>query len=332
FTRYTPAAGIPELRNAVAEQACRDWQWPELAAENVVVTVGGKQALFNLMLAVLNPGDEAVIFAPYWVSYPEMVRLAGGRPVIVPTPMDARFQPNAEALEKAITPRTRLVILNSPSNPTGVAFDRRTVEELADVLRAHPNVWIATDEIYRKILFSGRTHHSIARIAPDLRDRIVIVDGVSKSWRMTGWRIGFAIGPRAVIRAMAAIQGQSTSNACSIAQKAALAALRADEAEIRAMTAQYEARAKWLATQLSKAPGLRFIEPDGAFYLFLDVSARLQAGEDDVAFCTRMLEEAGVGLVPGSAFGMPGFVRLSFAVAEETLREAARRLLHALGA
>jgi len=329
LTRYTPAAGIPELRKAVAE-----WIERELGlvctAQEVVVTVGAKQALFNLMLAVLDYNDEVIIPAPYWVSYPEMAKLAGARVRIVPTREEDGFRLQPHQLAAAITPRTRLLILNSPSNPTGICYDRPHLEALAEVLRRHARIVIASDEIYRKIVFD-RPHVSLVQVAPDLADRTVIIDGVSKAWRMTGWRIGFAIGPRAIIDAMIKIQGQSTSNACSIAQKAALAAIQSDPSCVAEMVERYRRRRDWILQRLGELPGVRCIRPEGAFYLFASVERALRAGETDVAFCTRMLEEAGVALVPGSAFGAPGYVRISYATSEENLEKALDRLARALG-
>ncbi len=329
FTRYTPAAGIPELRNAVAAMMQRELGIA-CSADEVVITVGGKQALFNLMLALLDPGDEVVIPAPYWVSYPEMARLAGARPVIVPTQAEAHFKLSPEALAAAITPRTRLFVLNSPSNPTGMRYTAEELGALSEVLRAHPRVWIVSDEIYRKILFDGAQHASIVQVAPDLAERTVIIDGASKAYRMTGLRVGFAIGPKPLMRVMAAIQGQSTSNTCAIAQRMALAAIQSEDDGIAEMCEAFARRRNRVLEVLGGIDGVRLPKPEGAFYAFPDLSARLQ-NEDDVAFCTRLLEEEGVAVVPGSAFGAPGCVRISYAVADEELEEALTRFVRALG-
>ena len=330
FTRYTPAAGIPELREAVAAMMRRELGL-SCAANEVVVTVGGKQALFNLMLALLDEGDEVIVPAPYWVSYPEMARLAGARPVIVPTTAEADFKLAPDQLAAAITPRTRLFVLNSPSNPTGMRYTAEELAGLAEVLRAHPRIWIASDEIYRKILFGGATHASIVQVAPDLAARTVIVDGASKAYRMTGLRVGFAVGPEPLIRVMAAIQGQSTSNTCAIAQRMALAALESGDDGIAEMRRVFEARRDRVLEVLRGVEGVRLPRPEGAFYAFPDLSAVL-GDEDDAAFCTRLLEEEGVAIVPGSAFGAPGCVRISYAVADADLEEALARLVRALPA
>ena len=331
FTRYTPAAGIPELREAVARMF-REELGLAVAAEQVVITAGGKQALFNLMLALLGEGDEVIIPAPYWVSYPEMAKLAGARPVIVPTRAEDGFRLRPEALDAAITPRTRLFVLNSPSNPTGMRYTREELAALAEVLRAHPSIWIASDEIYRKILFDGAEHVSIVQVAPDLAARTVIVDGASKAYRMTGLRIGFAAGPAETIRAMIAIQGQSTSNPCSIAQRMALAAITSEDDGIAEMNRIFQRRRDRIVETLGAVPGVRLPVPEGAFYAFPDLAAALPASEDDARFCERILEEEGVAVVPGSAFGAPGCVRISFAVAEAELEEALARIVRALGA
>ncbi len=331
FTRYTPAAGIPELREAVARMF-REELGLAVAAEQVVITAGGKQALFNLMLALLGEGDEVIIPAPYWVSYPEMAKLAGARPVIVPTRAEDGFRLRPEALDAAITPRTRLFVLNSPSNPTGMRYTREELAALAEVLRAHPSIWIASDEIYRKILFDGVEHVSIVQVAPDLAARTVIVDGASKAYRMTGLRIGFAAGPAEIIRAMIAIQGQSTSNPCSIAQRMALAAITSEDDGIAEMNRIFQRRRDRVVETLGAVPGVHLPVPEGAFYAFPDLAAALPANEDDARFCERLLEEEGVAVVPGSAFGAPGCVRISFAVAEAELEEALARIVRALGA
>ncbi len=337
FTRYTAVAGIPELREAVAEKFRRD-NGLDCTAEDVLVSTGGKQCIYNLLQAMIDDGDEVIIPAPYWVSYPDMARLAGGEPVIVETRAEDRFKLTPEALEAAITPRTRLLFLNSPSNPTGVAYDADDLAALGEVLRRHPDIAIASDDMYEKILFDGRPFATFAQVNPDLAGRTITLNGVSKAWCMTGWRIGFCTGPRHLIAAMAKIQGQSTSNPNAIAQKAALAALTGPTDELDAMVRTYETRRGWLVDALNAIPGAHCMTPDGAFYVFPSIEGWLgrRAGdrllEDDIAICEWLLEEAGVALVPGAAFGAPGHVRISYAVAQETLEEAIRRIRRATDA
>ncbi|MDX8401267.1 MAG: pyridoxal phosphate-dependent aminotransferase [Mariprofundaceae bacterium] len=337
FTRYTAVAGIPELREAVAEKFRRD-NGLDCTAEDVLISSGGKQCIYNLLQAMIDDGDEVIIPAPYWVSYPDMVLLAGGKPVIVPTRAEDRFKLTPEALESAITPRTRLLFLNSPSNPTGVAYGEADLAALGEVLRHHPGVALASDDMYEKILFDGLSFVTFAQVNPDLADRTITLNGVSKAWCMTGWRIGFCTGPRALIRAMAKIQGQSTSNPNAIAQKAALAALTGPTDEMETMVRTYETRRGWLVAALNEIEGVECMMPDGAFYVFPAIAGWLgkRAGErlleDDVAVCEWLLDEAGVALVPGTAFGAPGHVRISYAVSQDTLAEAVRRIRAAVAA
>jgi len=335
FTRYTAVPGIPELRRAIAEKFRRDNEL-DYEPEDILVSSGGKQCIFNLLMALLNDGDEVVIPAPYWVSYPDMVLLAGGEPVIVETTAEADFKLTAAQLEAAITPRTRLLFINSPSNPTGMAYRHEDLAALGEVVRSHPDIVVATDDMYEKILFDGRRFATFAQVNPDLKDRTVTLNGVSKAYCMTGWRIGFCAGPRELIKAMSKIQGQSTSNPNSIAQKAALAALTGPTDELEEMVRTYETRRGWLVDAINAIPGMHAILPDGAFYVFPSVEGfigKTTAGgrvlKDDVAICEWLLEEAGVALVPGTAFGSPGHVRFSYAVAQETLEEAVSRIAQA---
>ncbi|MDX8408400.1 MAG: pyridoxal phosphate-dependent aminotransferase, partial [Mariprofundaceae bacterium] len=270
FTRYTAVPGIPELRQAIAEKFKRDNDL-DYAPEDILVSTGGKQCIFNLLMALINEGDEAVIPAPYWVSYPDMVLLAEGRPVIVETTAEADFKLTAAQLEAAITPRTRLLFLNSPSNPTGMAYSHDDLAALGTVIRKHPNIIVATDDMYEKILFDGKRFATFAQVNPDLKDQTVTLNGVSKAYCMTGWRIGFCAGPRELIKAMSKIQGQSTSNANAIAQKAALAALTGPTDELEEMVATYESRRTWLVDAINAIPGMHSIVPDGAFYVFPSV-------------------------------------------------------------
>ncbi len=327
FTRYTAVEGIVELRQAIVDKLAAD-QGLEYGLDQVIVSTGGKQSIFNLCQALLNPGDEAIITAPYWVSYPDMVRLSGGEPVIVSAGQDQGFKMSPRQLAAAITDKTRLVMLNSPSNPTGVAYTREDWAQLADVLRDHPEIVIATDDMYEKILWADEPFSNIAMVAPDLLPRTVVLNGVSKAYAMTGWRIGYAAGPADLIKAMKVIQSQSTSGACSIAQKAALEAIAGDQSEIDAMVSAFRERHDYVVEALNALPGVTCLPGQGAFYSFPDVSVAMKALgiDDDVAFAEHLLEKAGVAVVPGSAFGAPGHVRLSYATSLDALREAIDRI------
>ncbi len=335
FTRYTPVAGIPELRAAIAEKFRRD-NGLDCKPEAVLVSTGGKQCIYNMLQAMLDEGDEVIIPAPYWVSYPDMTLLADGMPVIVRTGAGNGFKLTPEQLEDAITERTRLVMLNSPSNPTGMVYDEAELAALGEVVRRHPHVAVACDDMYEKILFDSRRFFTFAQVNPDLAERTITLNGVSKAWCMTGWRIGFCTGPEHLIRAMTKIQSQSTSNPCSIAQKAALAALNGPDDELREMVTTYETRREWLVAALNDIPGVDCLTPQGAFYVFPAIGPWLGRKTadgcelaDDVAVCEWLLEEAGVALVPGTAFGAPGHVRISYAVDQATLEEAVNRIARA---
>ena len=332
FTRYTAVPGIPELRAAIAEKFRRDNDL-DYGADDILVSTGGKQCIYNLLMAMINPGDEVIIPAPYWVSYPDMVLLAEGAPVTVTTTAETDFKLTAEQLQAAITNKTRLLIINSPSNPTGMAYSADDLAALGEVLRQYPHIAVATDDMYEKILFDGRTFATFAQVNPDLKERTITLNGVSKAYCMTGWRIGFCAGPPHLIKAMSKIQGQSTSNPNAIAQKAALAALTGPTDELKEMVRTYESRRTWLVDALNRIPGMNCITPDGAFYVFPSVAGWLgkttPSGtllEDDVAICEWLLEDAGVALVPGTAFGAPGFIRFSYAVSQDTLEDAVARI------
>ncbi|ATX82439.1 aspartate aminotransferase [Mariprofundus ferrinatatus] len=335
FTRYTAVAGIPELRKAVAEKFKRDNDL-DYSPEDIMVSTGGKQCIFNLLMAVMNPGDRAIIPAPYWVSYPDMVKLAEGTPVIVNTTAENSFKITGAQLEEVLCENSKVLFLNSPSNPTGMAY---TAEELADigrVVRKYPDLIVATDDMYEKILFDGKKFATFAQVNPDLKDQTVTLNGVSKAYCMTGWRIGFCAGPSVIIKAMGKIQGQSTSNPNSIAQKAALAALTGPTDELDEMVRTYETRRTWLVEAINAIPGMHAIMPDGAFYVFPSVDGWIgkttPSGitlSDDVKVCEWLLEEAGVALVPGTEFGSPGHIRFSYAVSQEVLEDAVNRIAKA---
>ena len=335
FTRYTAVPGIPELRQAIADKFRRDNDL-DYAPENIEVSAGGKQSIYNLLMAVIDKGDEAIIPAPYWVSYPDMTLLAEGVPVIVPTTDAADFKLTAEQLEAAITTKTKMLFLNSPSNPTGMAYTAEELKALGEVIRRHPNIIVASDDMYEKILFDGKTFATFAQVNPDLKEQTVTLNGVSKAYCMTGWRIGYCAGPIDIIKAMNKIQGQSTSNPNSIAQKAALAAITGPTDELDEMVRTYETRRSWLVDAINAIPGMHCISPDGAFYIFPSVAGWIgkttASGKtlpDDIAICEWLLEEAGVALVPGTAFGSPGHMRISYAVAQETLEDAVNRIAKA---
>ena len=334
-TRYTDVAGTIELREAVAGKF-RTENSIECGAGDVIVGTGAKQLIFNAMLATLDPGDEVIIPAPSWVSYPDMALIGEGRPVVVPCGAEAGFKIGAEGLERAITPRSRWLILNSPGNPTGAVYGAGELGELASVLRRHPRVAVISDDIYERILFGGGGFATLAGVAPDLAGRVLTVNGVSKSMAMTGWRIGYATGPADLIGAMAKLQGQSTTCASSIGQAAALAALRdpsAAEEFIGGCNAEYRRRRDLVRSALSGVEGLKLGVPEGAFYHFVDCRGLYgrhtpegSLVNDDGDVCEHLLASQGVALVPGREFGGPGFFRLSYATSADTLEEACRRI------
>jgi len=336
FTRYTAVAGIPELRQAIAEKFSRD-NHIDYSPADILVSTGGKQCIFNLLMAVINPGERVIIPAPYWVSYPDMVKLTEGVPVIVETTAENQFKITAEQLNQALCHRCKVLFLNSPSNPTGMVYTAAELAAIGEVVRRHPNLIVATDDMYEKIIFDGKPFATFAEVNPDLKEQTVTFNGVSKAYCMTGWRIGFCAGPSLIIKAMAKIQGQSTSNPNSIAQKAALAALTGPTDALVEMVRTYEQRRGWLVAAINAIPGMHAIMPDGAFYVFPSVAGligkRTPAGlviKDDVVLCEWLLEEAGVALVPGTEFGTPEHVRFSYAVAQQTLEDAVSRIAEAV--
>ena len=326
-TRYTDVGGTAALKDAVRAKFARD-NHLHYDRRQILVSCGAKQTLFNLCLAVLDPGDEALIPAPYWVSYPDMVRLADAEPVFLETGPAQGYRITAAQLQAAITPRSRLLLLNSPSNPTGAAYTRREWQEIGEVLRGHPRVLIGTDDMYETIWWADEPFSTLAEVVPGLYERTVTINGVSKSHAMTGWRIGYCGGPAEIIAAMATIQGQSTSNPSSISQQAALEALSGDQSSIVAMAREYRSRHDYLIPALNSLPGVACTPASGAFYAFADISVAMQrCGHDtDTGFCDALLEHTGVAVVPGSAFGGPGHMRLSFATSLSLLEDAVGRL------
>ena len=334
FTRYTAVDGTPTLKKAIIAKFKRD-NGLDYAADQILVSCGGKQSFYNMCQAMLNAGDEVIIPAPYWVSYPDMVLLADAEPVIVPTGVDSHFKISAEQLDAAITPKTRLFVINSPSNPTGVAYSRAELESLGEVLRKHPQVLIATDDMYEHILWSEEPFSNILDACPDLYERTIVLNGVSKVYAMTGWRIGYAGGPADLIKAMKKVQSQSTSNPASISQAAAQAALEGDQSCIEPMIKAFRERHDFVVEALNRIPGVVCLPADGTFYCFPQVQAvidRLDAVSNDIELAEYLLDNAGVALVPGSAFGAPGYVRISFATSMDILKDALARLTKALTA
>ena len=321
-TRYGPAAGEPVLREAIATKLSQENHVATTAAQ-VLVTNGGKQALYNLFQVLLGPGDEVLLPAPYWLSYPEIARMAGASVKELPSDADQGFRLKPEQLEAAITPASRLLVLNSPGNPTGMVLSRAELEAIANVLRRHPQVLVVCDEIYEFLLAPGHTHHSFAAVAPDLADRIFTVNGFAKGWAMTGWRIGWLAGAQAVVAAASALQSQTTSNVCTFAQYGALAAISGSRQCVHAMAAEFNVRRSLLTEGLMAMEGLKLMAPEGAFYAFPDVS---HFGLNSMTLCNRLLDEVGLAVVPGVAFGDDRCIRLSCAASPATIEDGLERL------
>lgn len=327
YTKYTANDGLPTLKDAIVEKFKTENNL-HYTRDQVLVSCGAKQSLYNLMQAAINPGDEVIIPAPYWVSYPAMVELASGKPVIIHTTSENRFIPTAEQVKASITPQTRLIILNSPSNPTGMAYTKKDLLALADVLLQHPQIMITTDDMYEHIYWGHEKFQNIVNVCPDLWDRTIVCNGVSKSYAMTGWRIGYAAGPAEMIKTMGKVQSHSTSNPASISQYAAIAALQGDKTFIMNLKKIFKERHDFVQARLAAIPGVICPPADGAFYVFPDVRkaiARLGL-KDDIALSELILEKAHVAVVPGTEFGAPGFVRLSYATNLEVLSKAIERL------
>ncbi len=333
FTKYTAVGGTPSLKQAIVAKLRRD-NGLDYTAKQVLVSCGGKQSFFNLTLALINAGDEVIIPAPYWVSYPDIVLIAEGRPVIVQTGIEQSFKMSAEQLATAITTRTKMVVINSPSNPTGAVYSLKELQALGAVLRKHPEILIATDDMYEHIALRDEKFVNILNACPDLYARTMVLNGVSKAYAMTGWRIGYAAGPEHIITAMENVQSQSTSNPTSISQVAAEAALSGDQGCITPMLEAFRERHLFVVDALNKIPGVHCIQSEGAFYAFPDVRPVIanlhQRGlikdATDVALSEYLLERVGVAVVPGSAFGSEGYVRLSFATSMDNLRQAIARM------
>jgi aspartate aminotransferase len=332
YTKYTAVDGIASLKKAIIAKYKKD-NGLDYQANQVLVSCGGKQSSYNLAQALLNAGDEVIIPAPFWVSYPDMVLLADGVPVIIETTQAQHFKITPEQLRAAITDKTRLIFINSPSNPSGVAYNLEELKALGDVLKDFPNIIIATDDMYEHILWKKGTFVNILNAHPEFYDRTVVMNGVSKAYSMTGWRIGYAAGPADLIEAMTTIQSQSTSNPTSISQHAAEAALTGDQSFIDDMCVEFKKRHDYVVSELNSIDGVDCLETDGTFYVFPNVEkliARLDNINDDLGFSEYLIEEAGVALVPGSAFGTPGHIRISIATSMANLQKAMERIKKAI--
>jgi aspartate aminotransferase len=337
FTKYTPVAGIPGLKKAIVEKFKRENGF-DYTVNEVIVGVGGKQCIFNLALAVLNAGDEVVVPAPYWVSYADIAIVAEATPVIVECGIEQDFKLTPAQLEAAITPNTKLFFINSPSNPTGAVYTLEELQALGEVLKKHPRVLVATDDMYEHVNLTGKPFVNILNATPELKDRTIVLNGVSKAYSMTGWRIGYAAGPAKIIKAMEILQSQSTSNPTSISQVAAQAALEGDQGCIEPMVKAFRERHEFVVNRFNEIPGLKCIKAGGAFYAFPDARvaiAKLHAAgtikeATDLALSDYLLESVGVAVVPGSAFGAEGYFRISFATSMDNLKNALDRIEKAL--
>jgi|TARA_B100001741_G_scaffold111557_1_gene91635 aspartate aminotransferase len=331
MTKYTQVDGLPDLKHAIINKFSEDNQLI-YDPENILVSTGAKQTLYNLFQAILGPGDEVIIISPYWVSYPDMVLLADAKPVIVDTFQENNFAMDIGAFADAINDKTKLVIINSPSNPTGITFSRGDYESIGAILENHPNVYVATDDMYEYIYWGDEPFVSFAQACPSLFDRTITINGVSKSYAMTGWRIGYCGGPADVIGGMKKVQSQSTSNASSISQVATIAALSGPRDEINAMVEQYKLRHDYLCKALNNINGFKTSPGTGAFYLFPDVKDVIEKKgfSDDVDLSQYLIEEANVAVIPGSAFGSEGYIRLSYATSLDLIKKAVKRISNAL--
>lgn len=334
-THYTPVGGSTELKASIANYY-KKRTGIEFSPAEIAASAGAKHSLYNLFMTVIDDGDEVIIPAPYWVSYPVMVNMAGGKAVAVTGEADNNFVPTVEALEAARTDKTRAIILNNPTNPTGAFWDRSQLEGIANWLKQHPEIVVISDAIYSELTYDNLEYTELLNIAPELRDRYVIVDGISKAFAMTGWRLGYTLAPKHVIAAMMKIQSQSTSNPCSITQAASIEALDQGRAVIDPMHKAFEARRNLVCDLLDAIPGVKLNRPRGAFYVFPDITAYLGKSfngktiETDGDLAAYLIEEALVAVVPGTAFGAPGFIRMSYADKEENLKEGVRRIAEAL--
>lgn len=331
-TKYTKVDGTPELKAAVV-QKFKEQNGLDYGLDQVSVNCGGKHSIYNAIMASVNPGDEVIIPCPYWVSYPDIVLLAAGRPVFISTTMEKDFKITPEQLEEAITPKTKWLIFNSPSNPSGSAYSRAEIKALGEVLKRHPHVWVMTDDIYEHIIYDGFEFFSFGKVVPDLMDRILTVNGVAKAYSMTGWRIGFAGGPKGLIKGMAKIQSQSTSNPCSISQAAAVEALTGTHAHLEIWLKAFKERRDLVVAMMNDAEGMSCRTPIGAFYAYPSCAGAIgkttpggKRIENDTDFVTYLLEDVGVAAVQGEAFGLSPYLRISYAASMDVLKDACARI------
>lgn len=327
-TKYTAVDGTKSLKQAIIKKFATE-NHLDYNAKQIIVSCGAKHSLFNIFAAILNPEDEIIIPAPYWVSYPDMAKILEAVPVIIKTTMEHHFKITPQQLEKAITPKTRAIVFNSPNNPTGIAYTEAELKAFGEILLSHPNIVVITDDIYEHTLWGHAKFANILNACPELYDRCIVVNGVSKAYAMTGWRIGYAAGPEKIIAAMKIIQSQSTSNPCSIAQAAAVTALSDDQSSVAVMTRAYKSRHDLILPTLQRMPGVKCLPSDGTFYSFpsiQDVLYQSTIVKTDLEFSDYLLNEANIAVVPGSAFGAPGYIRISFATTTENLEEAMRRM------
>ncbi len=332
-TKYTAVGGTNSLKSAIIDKFERD-NGLSYGMNDVLVSCGGKQSFYNLCQSVIEHDDEVIIPAPYWVSYPDMVLLAHGLPTYIAADHTQSFKINAKQLDNSITNKTKMVVINSPSNPTGACYSNDELSSLAEVLLKHPNVMIATDDMYEHILFNNQKFSNILSVCPELKSRTFVLNGVSKAYSMTGWRIGYAAGPTDVINAMRKIQSQSTSNPCSISQAAAEAALNSDQSCVQKMCSAFEERHNFVVEGLNKINGISCAKSQGTFYCFANITQamkKIDGVKNDVEFATYLLDKCGIAIVPGTAFGLPGYMRISFATSKETLANALERLTELMG-
>ena len=320
-TRYGPAAGEPKLREAIAN-TLQNVDGLCYGANNIIVTNGGKHSLFNLMLAMIQPGDEVIIPAPFWLSYPEMVKLAGGTPVIVTTDASTNLKITPDRLKAAITPKTKLLVLNSPANPTGMVYSPDEIRAIAAVVVEH-DLYVVSDEIYSRILYDGATHLSIGAVGPEVFERTIVSSGFAKAYAMTGWRIGFLAGPEELIKTCATIQGHSTSNVCTFAQYGAIAAYEGPQDCVNTMVNAFAERRRFMLDAVNAIPDLSCVTPNGAFYVFINIS---KTGLSSLDFCNQLLDRKQVATIPGGAFGADDHIRLSYATDMETIKEGLDRI------
>jgi len=332
FTKYCPVEGIPELKEAIVEKIKKELGL-EYKTQEVIVSCGAKHSIYNALMSLVDEGDEVLIPAPYWVSYPDMVLLCGGKPKIIKTKEVEGFKLDPDKLKRAITQKTKVLILNSPSNPAGVTYTKEELEDIANVLLKHKKVFIISDDIYEKLVYDGLKFSNIVQACPDLKERTIIVNGVSKTYSMTGWRIGYALGPKPVIDAMINIQSQSTSNPTSISMKAAVEALKGPQEAVENMRKEFEERRNIIVDGLNAIEGVKCLKPKGAFYVFPNISSTFgkktpskKLINSSLSFSEALLEEARVGVVPGAEFGAEGYVRLSYATSRESIRKGLERI------